>query len=524
VIALLAFLALGQTVEKTIAAKEEILPRVVVTVHLDQVIGPISPYIYGTNDDRSQAWTAAKRHTMGRLGGNRWTAYNWETNASNAGNDWHHQNDGYLSKSDEPARAVTDRLDVIQKHGAPVLVTVPIQGWVAADKKGDGDVAKSGKDYLKQRFVENRAWNPNPTKVFPNLTDGAVFQDEFVRFLEARRQRNHAPTIWYSLDNEPDLWRQTHARIQSAPLDRKAFFDRSIQFAKAVKREAPDALVFGPAVSGWMGITTGGAGKFDRQHYFIDDYLDAFNQMRPFDRGPLKGKPLLDVLDVHWYPEHRSEKGVRVTSDSGADDVTAARAQAPRSLYDRGFRENSWITNDVLHQPIALLSRLQDSIARHHRDAKLAVTEYYFAGGADPSGAVAQADVLGAFGRYGIFAANLFHIGRTDDRYILAAFDLYRNYDGQGGRFGDQSLWTEGGDDMVSAYAATEGSLVTVVLINREGKRAGVRLDFTEPVKIAAAKRYQVAAPTPRPVEVEAVNLGDLVLPPMSATMIVVPR
>ena len=42
----------------------------------------ISPYIYGSNQDVEATLTAK------RFGGNRTTAYNWETNFSNAGNDW----------------------------------------------------------------------------------------------------------------------------------------------------------------------------------------------------------------------------------------------------------------------------------------------------------------------------------------------------------------------------------------------------------------------------------------------------
>ena len=46
---------------------------------------PISPLIYGVN---SMSDLSTNRPTMLRPGGNRWTAYNWENNASNAGSDW----------------------------------------------------------------------------------------------------------------------------------------------------------------------------------------------------------------------------------------------------------------------------------------------------------------------------------------------------------------------------------------------------------------------------------------------------
>src|SRR5437667_12091357 len=58
----------------------------------NEVIGPISPYIYGINDkDPADTHT-----TVRRLGGNRMTGYNWVNNASNAGNDWHHTSDDWM--------------------------------------------------------------------------------------------------------------------------------------------------------------------------------------------------------------------------------------------------------------------------------------------------------------------------------------------------------------------------------------------------------------------------------------------
>jgi hypothetical protein len=65
----------------------------------------ISPYIYGINFYNAVSG-APPLLTFDRAGGNRWTAYNWETNASNAGSDYFYQNDSYLSSSNVPAEAV----------------------------------------------------------------------------------------------------------------------------------------------------------------------------------------------------------------------------------------------------------------------------------------------------------------------------------------------------------------------------------------------------------------------------------
>ena len=66
--------------------------------------------IYGTN---APEWDGHSRWlTLARVGGNRWTAYNWENNASNAGSDWFFQNDGLTSAAaTRPARRCADRVD-----------------------------------------------------------------------------------------------------------------------------------------------------------------------------------------------------------------------------------------------------------------------------------------------------------------------------------------------------------------------------------------------------------------------------
>ncbi len=74
--------------------------------------------------------------TFDRDGGNRWTAYNWETNASNAGSDYLYENDDYLSSSTVPAEAVRSFIAGDQSNNMASLVTLQLQGLVAGDEDG----------------------------------------------------------------------------------------------------------------------------------------------------------------------------------------------------------------------------------------------------------------------------------------------------------------------------------------------------------------------------------------------------
>src|SRR6185369_2637158 len=68
-------------------------PAVTVTVHVAADRHAISPLIYGTNLQGIACDDAKAKAGLCRLGGHRWTTYNWENNASNAGAENCSQND-----------------------------------------------------------------------------------------------------------------------------------------------------------------------------------------------------------------------------------------------------------------------------------------------------------------------------------------------------------------------------------------------------------------------------------------------
>lgn len=92
---------------------------------------PISPWIYGKNENGNISQLT--QVTSRRLGGNRWTAYNWETNASNAGSDWYFFNDGSLLSSNVPGEAIRPTLQSTTTNHQAMVVTVPMAGYVSAD-------------------------------------------------------------------------------------------------------------------------------------------------------------------------------------------------------------------------------------------------------------------------------------------------------------------------------------------------------------------------------------------------------
>lgn len=440
-----------------------VVPKVnpVSTISIDPNLKyEISPLIYGANStDFAGMGTGFK---FARSGGNRLTAYNWENNASNAGSDWFFQNDGYLGATNEPGW--TDKVFIQEALAAGVvpLVTIPCAGYVSADKLGDGDV-RNTPNYLAVRFKVSLPSKPGGSFAYPpDLTDGFVYQDECVHYLKQFAQPGLP--IMFSLDNEPDLWSSTHAEIHPNAATYAEMITRSTDYAKAIKNVYPTATVFGPVNYGWYGFMALQGAPDQNGRNFLDFYLDGMKAA-----GSVAGKRLIDVLDVHWYPEAQGD-GTRITSDGDTQGLSEARIQSTRSLWDSSYIENSWITQSMGNQPINLLTMLSGKIRQHYPGTKLSITEYNYGGSNAISGALAQADVLGLFGRNGVYASANWGL-YAGAKAQLAGFKSFINYDRNGAKFGDQGLFVSGEKPSEnSVYAAMDSTIpnrMTIVVINK---------------------------------------------------------
>jgi fibronectin type 3 domain-containing protein len=435
---------------------------------------PISPWIYGLNF--YTGITGAPPHlTLDRAGGNRWTAYNWETNASNAGSDYFYQNDNYLSSSTTPAEAV--RSFVAADHGLGIasVMTIQLQGLVSADESGPVSVSNPPDvTRFRQAIAKKSTITPAPFTTTPDSTDAYVYMDEFLWAMDQKLPgifgANPSLPTFVSLDNEPELWNSTHLEVQGAnPVSSDNYIAKTVNLTKALKDQFPNVMIFGPVHYGFLGIYNWQGELSATPHganWFPDKYLPALKTA-----SDAYGKPLVDVYDFHWYSE-ATDGTTRVTNLTGSN-LTAAQVQAivqsPRSLWDPTFAENSWIANDVLGEPIRMLPRLQAKIAAEFPGTKIAITEYENGGDNHIAGTIAQADNLGIFGSQGVFAATLWPLGNVP--YIYAGFRAYRGFDEATASFGDTSLQaTSSKVQNVMVYASsdtTHPGRIVFVAINR---------------------------------------------------------
>jgi len=441
---------------------------------------PISPYIYGLNFYFGET-NPPPLLTMDRDGGNRWTAYNWETNASNAGSDFLYESDNFLSSSNVPAEAVRGFIAQDQAADMASLVTVQLQGLVSADENGPVSVANPPDlTRFKQVVDKKSTMSSVPFTATPPTTDANVFMDEFAWVLDQKLPgifgANATHPTFISLDNEPELWNSTHLEVQGHnPVTSDNYITKTINLSKALKDQFPNAVIFGPVHYGFQGIYNW-QGELSATpsgtNWFPDKYMQALKTA-----STVYGKPLMDVYDFHWYAEDYDANGTRILNLSGTtltDAQVQLIVQSPRNLWDPTFNDagnsNPWIFQELGSTPINILGRLQAKIDAENPGMKIAITEYESGGWNHIAGTIAQADNLGIFGAQGVFAASFWPPNGTYS-YALAGFRAFRGFDGISASFGDTSLQaTSSNVQNVAVYASLDSNTpgrVVFVAINR---------------------------------------------------------
>jgi len=472
---------------------------VTITVN-PSVTHAISPYIYGLNF-YSGVTGAPPLLTFDRAGGNRWTAYNWINNASNAGSDYYYENDNYLCNgscnASIPAEAVRLFISGDQSNNLASLVTLQMQGNVSVDTNViQVPPPFPNLQYFRPTVDQKSTISAAPFTLTPPAatTDNNVYLDEFAWALDQKFLSedifgaNATHPTFISLDNEPDLWNSTHEEIQGATnVSSDAFVAKSVNLATALKDLSKNSqtptghfsnlMIFGPVNYGFNGIYSWqGDGSLsptpDGANWFADKYLAGLKTA-----SATYGAPLVDVYDFHWYAEVYDSTNTRITNMTGTtltDAQVQLIVQSPRDLWDATWKDtgnsNPWIVQTLGGEGIDILGRLQAKIAAENPGMKLSITEYNNGGANHIAGTIAQADNLGIFGAQGLFAASLWPLSNSEP-YILAGFRAYRGFDGASASFGDTSLQTASSNVAnVVVYASTDSTTpgrVVFVAINR---------------------------------------------------------
>ena len=395
----------------------------------------------------------------------------------------------YLGSGNTPAGVYTSVIDKVRSADAAALITIPMIGYVSADKAGT-DV-RDTPDYLNVRFHVSHAAKGSGFVFPPDTADDDVYQDEAVHYLfQQYPDLVTSPTkkIFFDLDNEPDLWSSTHEAIHPADADPDELIAKSAAYAAAIKDVIPGAETFGFVSYGFNGLYNlqnayTGSGTYTA--YYLAGMQNA---------SAVYGSRLLDVLDLHWYSEAQAGS-TRITDISNATTETQRQAivQAPRSLWDPTYSESSWITQYV-YPEIKLIPRVKAWIAAGYPGTRISISEYNHGGTLCIAGGIAQADTLGIFGREGVYAACFWELTGSED-YLYGGFKVFRNYDGSNSAFGDTGLAAVTDDyAKTSVYASRRGDdngTMILVAINKENASNTADIQLTNhPVVFGTANVY----------------------------------
>jgi hypothetical protein len=442
----------------------------------------ISPDVYGMNGG-DPALLAELGMPVARWGGNTSSRYNFKNQTWNTGSDWYFEN--IVAGPENTLEAFVQRN---RDLGIKQVVTVPLIGWVAKDSPREHPFACG---FPATRFPDQDQFDPwdancgngrlNDTELTgadptdTSIPADASFAGEMVSHLVDQFGRaSRGGVSIYELDNEPVLWSHTHRDVHPEPVSYDELGSKGTATAAAIKAADPSAAVLGP--SGWgycewvaSGLDGCAPGADAAAHGGLNLSQWYLKNMKDFSDAN-GGRRFLDYFDQHYYPQ---------ISGGRDPESNALRLRSTRSLWDPTYVEESWIgPGGVNAPPLQFIRTMKAWIAQYYPGTKTAITEYNWGALDDMNGALAQADVLGIFGREGLDLATIWGEPKPTDPGAYA-FRMFRNYDGAGSRFGDVSVSAVSGDQgQLAVYAAQRSSdrALTVMVINKTGGDLAARV------------------------------------------------
>lgn len=478
---------------------------------------PISPLIYGINGYGMNGGDVAFMQGLGisvrRWGGNNVSRYNWQKDASNTASDWYFENTRMSDATNLPTDSGANRFITNNKQAAAnSIITMPMIGYVAKDGNLSScgfSVAKYGPQTGSDPYRPDCGNGVKPdgsfvtgnAKTDTSVAVGTTYVKNWVSYLVTRYgNANNGGVNFYGLDNEPDIWFETHRDVAPVGLKYDQIKNLTYQYAAAIKAADPNAKTLGPDVMGW---TYYWHSPYDgqRQDWATPDDRNAhggiplvpwyLQQMKAYEVA--NGKRLLDYLDLHYYT---ATPGVSL-QPAGNATTQALRLESTRSLWDPTYVDQSWIAQAGPDNGIVkLIPRMRSWVANNYPGTKLAITEYNWGAPEHINGALAQADVLGIFGREGLHLATLWS-PPTANQPLAYAFRMYRNYNGTGGKFGDTSIKAVSNfQGKLAVYAAEESATgaLTIMVINKTGGSLTAPLTLSNFTPTGTLQRWRYSA------------------------------
>jgi len=531
-----------------------------VTVNIDTLSNrhPMSPLVYGGAYPKDAPTITDSGMTVVRWGGDATSRYNWKTYTYNAGNDWYFEDfnaNGFGDGSD--ADSVQFINDVKTAGGNP-LMTMVMLPWVAKSAEiasppnyhWSFSVAKYGAQCATDPYNSDAGngivpgtCNSNPptyltadpndanvalidesTSPCPATSPCTLFRSEWAAALATAF--GSAPHF-YNMDNEPEIWGSTHRDVHPNPSGYEELRDTYLRIAPKLKTWDPDAIRLGPITCCWW-FYWNGANSNDRPAHASQDFFPWWlNEV--YWRDQISGTPSVEVVDVHAYPESPD------TSAYTQQEKQALTARIYREYWDPTYTSESGDINQVYttyiqpnHAIAFRVPRLRALINTNYPGLPLSITEWSaaFAGEADYSTAIGDADAYGILGRERVYLASRW--GAPDPANPnYQALKLYANYDGAHHTFGTTSVSATHNSDpnLFSVYAALgpAGTPLTIMVLNKDpGDAVNVTFNLNN-FTAGSYTAYTLSPSSPNTiVKSNGAGIGSMTFAPYTVTLLVV--
>ncbi len=439
--------------------------NVSITVNAAQDKKAVSPYLYGRNntfDKPASFYQDAGLRFVRMNGGNNATKYNWRKKISSHP-DWY--NNVYLNDWDKISQQIAADHPDMQAMWAFQLL-----GRVASSTDHNFNDWEYNQSEYWEGIGQNLAGGGVPNTENPK--EGALVEgdaslytqpwpaDSSVAILDhwfgpGGLGLNKNQFLYWSMDNEPDIWDGTHDDVMSSGLiPVSEFLDRFIDLAKKARAKFPEIKICGPVTtSEWQWFRWGDEDiTIDGKYYCFLEYFIK----RCADEEKATGIRVLDVVDLHNYPYFPSNE---------------AALQLHRAYYDEAYDypgangiktiNGGWDNSQTKEYIFKRINNWLDQHFGANHGITLALSEWS-PGPSEPNlASVIYASHLGLFGNNGIdfFTPWTWFPGMWETLHLFSRYA--KNY----------SVATASTlENTVSAYTTVNESVdsMTVIVVNRD--------------------------------------------------------
>jgi len=514
------------------------------TVDANAARHPISPWVYGVNNWSDNGLQTMMRIPLVRWGGDDATSFNWQNSLKNNTGD-----NPYVYENYAISPGFNSFHETNLRTGTTSLGTISVMDWLP---KAAHECSFSVAKYTAQKATNpdnsdcgnGILLNGNPVVNDPNdayVPVTPAFSQQWVQQLVNNYGVGSVGGVQlWSMDNEPEWWSSVHVDVYPQAATYDDMLARDIRMAQVVKSADPTALITGPVPGGWSGMffsradMNSGWGTSPYQYWdnptdqsahggvpWIPYYLGKMQEA-----GANAGVRLLDLLDVHAY----IMPGCFSYGNPCADPETL-RLTSTREFWDSTYLPPGGGYEDATgnEQAPDLIPRMHQWVNDNYPGTMIGITEYNWGPTTTITGAIAQADLLGIFGRESLDLATLWGTPNPTDPGAFA-FAIFLNYDDNGNQFGETSISATSDDpDTLSIFAAQRSDMALTILVLNKTSAAisdSVSLaNFTPagPVQIWQYSSANLSAIVPGSQTISGNTIGAT-FPAYSMTLFIVPQ